>query len=192
MISFIDRAAERQWQAYLARMDATLSQLDRTTASDLRQELVAHLGDAYAAATGTEVERVAMATARLGAPEAFLRPLLADRLIERGTRGFAPLTLTRGLAHEIARGGRAAVMGLVFLIGYTALAAFAAMAVLQPVLPRHVGLFAFPDGRIQFGIVRDADGATELLGWWTIPIALAATAGLWWVLGRVLRRVRAV
>lgn len=187
---FDDAAAGRTWSRYAARVDVALRHVDTAVATDLRRELLAHLRDGYEAAAGSEAERVAVAIARLGAPEEFLRPLLADSYIDQGTRGFAPVVLARGLGHEIARGGRAALVGLTFMIGYTMLAAFAAMALLQPVLPGKIGLFSYPDGRFQFGIVRDTAGSSEVLGLWTIPIALSAAGLLWWLLGRLLRRVR--
>lgn len=175
---FTNPAAARSWSAYVARIDVALAATDGATAADLRRELLSHLCDGYDAATGDEAARVHSVTADFGAPEDFLRPLEVEG------------SAARSLLGELARGARLALVGLTLLIGYAALAAFAAMAVLQPAFPDHIGLFGYPGGGFSFGIARDTGGATELLGAWTIPVALTAVALLWWSLGGLLVRVR--
>lgn len=188
--AFSDAAARRRWNAYFAEVDRLLGHTG-VDAAELRADLAAHVLDSMAAApAGSEGERLEQALSRLGRPIDYLRPAIADGLIERGTRTYSPLPIARGLSHAILAGSRRTAIGLAFGLGYLLLAIFAAAAVLKPIWGEHVGLFRDRDGAISAGIVATAPGARELLGWWSIPIALALAALLYVVLTRGLRAVR--
>jgi hypothetical protein len=66
---------------------------------------------------------------------------------------------------------------------------FLAMAVLKPILPANVGLWAGRDGGVgDFGIIFGAIHTTpELLGWWVVPAALACAAICYGVAAVVMR-----
>lgn len=185
---FTDPAALRRWDAYFAEVDRLLARAD---ARGLRQELEAHVVDSMAAApAGSEAERLDAALARLGRPREYLHPLLADEMLARGTRTYSPVTIARSLGHAVMAGSRRAAIGLAFGLGYLLLGLFAAMALLKPLWGEHVGLFRSGDGAIRAGIVARPDGAQELLGWWSVPIALLLAALLYVALTRGLRAVR--
>ena len=154
-------------------------------------DLEAHIVDSMAAASGgNEGERLDAALSRLGRPIDYLRPLLADELIERGTLTYSPITIARGLSHSVMAGSRRAVIGLAFGLGYMLLAIFTGMALLKPLWGEHVGVFCYADGTISAGIVAQSEGARELLGWWSIPIALLLAALLYVALTKGLRTLR--
>ena len=188
--TFSDPAARRRWDSYFAEVDRFLSR-GGADAADLRGDLEAHVADSMAVAPdGSELERLDAALARLGRPIDFLRPMLADELIERGTRTYSPITIARGLTHAVMAGSRRAAVALTFGIGYLLLAIFTTMALLKPLWGEHVGLFRHADGTISAGIVANTAGASELLGWWSIPIALALAALLYVALAKGLRVLR--
>lgn len=183
-----DPAARRRWDSYFAEVDRLLARVD---AAELRADLESHVVDSLAAApVGSERERLDGALARLGRPIDYLRPLLADELIARGTRTYSPVTIARGLANALLAGSRRTVLALAFGLGYLLLALFVVMAVLKPLWGEHVGLFRRADGTISAGIVAAPMGGRELLGWWAIPIALALAALLYVALTRGLRALR--
>lgn len=111
------------------------------------------------------MDRLDAALSRLGQPIDYLRPLLADELIDRGTRTYSPVMIARGLSHEIMAGSRRAAIGLAFGLGYLLLAILTGMALLKPLWGEYVGVFRDADGTISAGIVAGSDGARELLGW---------------------------
>ena len=188
--AFADPAARRRWDGYFADVDRLLARAG-ADAAELRGDLEAHVLDSMAAiADGGELERLELALARLGRPADYLRPLLADELIERGTRTYSPMTIARGLSYSVLAGSRRAVIGLGFGFGYLMLAIFVGMAVLKPLWGEHVGVFRNADGTIIAGIVAPSAGARELLGWWSIPIALLLAALLYIALTKGLRAVR--
>lgn len=188
--AFTDTAARRRWDAYFADVRRSLARAG-ADAAGLRGDLEAHVADSMAATPdGSELERLDLALSRLGQPADYLRPLLADQLIERGTRTYSPLTIARGLSLSVLAGSRRMVIALGFGLGYLLLAIFAGMAVLKPLWGEHVGVFRNADGTVSAGIVARADGAQELLGWWSIPIALLLAGLLYIALTKGLRAIR--
>lgn len=188
--AFTDPAARRRWDAYFSEVDRLLARADADVA-EMRGDLEAHVVDSMAAASGgNEGERLDAALSRLGRPIDYLRPLLADEMLERGTRTYSPITIARGLSHAIMAGSRRAVIGFAFGLGYLLLAIFTGMALLKPLWGEHVGVFRYADGTVSAGIVAQSDGARELLGWWSIPIALLLAALLYIALTKGLRALR--
>ena len=188
--TFADAAARRRWTTYFGEVDRLLVRTG-ADAAELRGDLAARVADSMAAAPhGSEFERLDAALTRLGRPIDYLRPLLADDLIERGTRTYSPVTIARGLGHAIMAGSRRAAVALAFGIGYLLLGIFTAMVLLKPLWGDHVGLFYSADGTISAGVVASHPGMRELLGWWSMPIALALAALVYVALTRALRALR--
>lgn len=186
---FADPAARHLWDAYFAEVEHLLSRVG-SDAVELRDDLEAHVTDSMAASVGNELERLDAALSRLGRPIEYLRPLLADELIERGTQTYSPITIARGISYAVMAGSGRAVIAFGFGLGYLCLAIFMAMAVLKPLWGEHVGVFRNLDGTISAGIVARSDGAHDLLGWWSIPIALLLAALLYAALTKGLRILR--
>lgn len=187
MPEFSDPAAQRLWADYIGEVDRMVA-LIGPEAAELSDDLRAHLADSFASdTTGTEIERLRRAINRLGQPSEFLRPMLADELLQRGTQSYNPSLISRGLYHTIRGGSRRAFTAIAFAAGYIALAIFAAMTLLKPFFGDHVGLIRGPNGSLTFGLVSDGSGE-ELLGLWSIPLTLAVCAMLYVLLTRALRR----
>ena len=190
ILTFNDPVAARAWRDYFAEVDRLLAGVNGADRAELRTDLETHLLDSFAEGDGNEADRLTDAIHRLGRPADYLRPVIAEQLLEQGTRSYAPAPIARGLYHSLKLGSTRAVVAAGFALGYMMLAIFALMAVLKPVWGDHVGLFRQPDGRMSFGIVANRAGASELLGLWIIPIALLMTALLYVILTRALRSAR--
>lgn len=187
MPEFRDPAAAGLWEDYVGQVDRMVA-LIGPEAAELSGDLRAHLADSYASdPTGTEIERLRRAIDRLGQPSEFLRPMLAEELLERGAQSYNPSLISRGLYHTIRSGSRRAFTAIAFAAGYIALAIFAAMTLLKPFFGDHVGLIRGPNGSLTFGVVSDGSGE-ELLGLWSIPLTLALCALIYVLLTRALRR----
>ena len=187
MPEFSDPAAQHLWADYIGEVDRMVA-LIGPEAAELADDLRAHLADSFASdTTGTDIEGLRRAIDRLGQPSEFLRPMLADELLQRGTQSYNPSLISRGLYHTIRGGSRRAFTAITFAAGYIALAIFAAMTLLKPFFGDHVGLIRGPNGSLTFGLVSDGSGE-ELLGLWSIPLTLAVCAMLYVLLTRALRR----
>ena len=183
---FQDPAARNLWDSYVAEIDRMVG-LIGPEAEELSDDLRAHLAESYSSESdGTEVERLESAIDRLGQPSAFLGPMLAEELLERGAQTYNPALISRGLYHSIRTGSRKALTVIAFAFGYLLLVIFAAMSLLKPFFAENIGLIRSPDGSLNFGIL--SDGGEELLGLWSIPITLAICTLLYVALTRALRR----
>jgi hypothetical protein len=189
--NFTDPAAIQSWDAYFAEVDGLLRPMGDQGQELLGEELRTHLADGYMAQPGdSEATRLQAAIARLGKPADYLHPMVAGAILEGATRTYNPLTIAKGLFHSLLAGSRYAVIGLLFGIGYMLLAGFVLMTVLKPFWSRHVGLLQDASGNLAFGFKSNVEGTRDLLGWWSIPVSLAAAVLLYVVLTRALRRFR--
>jgi antitoxin component of RelBE/YafQ-DinJ toxin-antitoxin module len=113
---------------------------------------------------------------------------LADNATSRSAHTES-LRFSLGETFDAARKGLArAMVTLTLLVGCLLLALFVAIATLKPLWSDHVGLFRMADGTLSAGIVADPSGGQELLGLWSMPIALGVAALL--LLGLVRFRGR--
>lgn len=188
--SFASPAAAKAWARYHAELDRLLG-LAGLDAGPLAQDLSGRLHAAYLAEPGErELPRLLAAIRKVGTPAEALRLPLAAGLLDRGSRGFRPLVLARGLWHALFTGGRGVVIGGVFALGYATAAALAAVALLKPVMFGGVGLVRDYDGRLRLGRAYEDLGSTELLGWWAVPLGLTLAAALYLVLTLLMRWLR--
>ena len=188
-----DAVALGLWHEYLAAASHAARRLPVTERQELLQELESHLAASVAAdrsAELTEAARVRAAIARLGNPREFLRPILADNLLDRGVSTFRPWLLLEGLYHNFFGGLKAGLVSVGFGLCYLLIAIFAAMALLKAFIPGHVGYFVYPNGARSFGIVADSTGAREMLGLWVVPLAIAAAGVTYVGLTLALRATR--
>lgn len=190
--AFADPASARLWDDYFGEVDRLLADA-APDAAEIRNDLQMHVLDSLAAQSAAESEfaRLQAALRRLGEPRVYLRALLADGLLERGTRTYRPMLIARGLFHSLLAGSARAATAAAFALGYLLLALFAAMAVLKPLWGDHVGLFRRPDGALSLGIIAHTEGARDLLGLWSTPAALLVSLLLYFALARALRAARA-
>lgn len=188
--NFADPAAAKAWDTYFAEVDSLLRPIG-TQGEELGEDLRTHLADSFASQQGaSEHLRLQAAIAKLGKPVEYLQPMVAGTILEDATRTYNPLTIGKGLFHTVLAGSRYALTGSLFALGYLLLAAFVLMTLLKPFWSDHVGLLQDGSGNLTFGIASDAAGTRDLLGWWSMPISLAAAALLYFVLTRALRRFR--
>jgi len=189
-----DADALRLWNDYLDDASRVARRLPETERRELVLELRSHLAESFAVAgelgDADELARVRAAIARLGRPRDFLRPILADHLLEQGANTFHPRLLAEGLYHNVFGGLKAGIISVAFAVGYVLIIVFAAMALMKAFVPSHVGYFVYPNGTRTFGILADTTGAREALGFWVVPLALAATTVLYILLTLGLRATR--
>lgn len=174
---FEEELSARLWENYVDRIEAKLEPLRPTARQEIVQELKTHLLDSIQH-DGAEQEsvRVLNATEKLGRPEAYLEPMLTDRMIEEGSTTYNPRWILKGLGRTLTRGVKKTVQGLLFGIGYLLALIIFALGLLKPFFPEHVGLFYEPGEetqRITFGFLEQTEGMTEVLGYWIIPLSLA-------------------
>ncbi len=141
-------------------------------ADDIVAEIRSHVHDA-----GPDVRTT---LDRLGTPSE-LASLYATE------RSSSPALLFRSLLRfaTVSIGGFFAFMGL--LAGYALAISFFLAAIIKPFAPHRTGVWRLADDEIslRLGLVSAPPaGSAELLGWWIVPIGLAAGALVLWLTPR--------
>jgi uncharacterized membrane protein len=186
---FSDNVATKLWAQYFRRLEQSLRALDEDQRRELILEIEGHLLESYRSeATGSEAERLLSAIDRLGEPETYVKPMLAERLLAKASRSLRPTDVLKGLYYHFVGGVKKVFAGILFVVGYLVTFCLALIAALKIVFPGHVGFFIFEKGDILVGMDVKPEGVrTELLGYWIIPICLGLSLLLYVGLTKFLK-----
>ena len=78
-MEFTTPEAQKVFQQYISRLDLSVRKLPEDMQKDLRAEITGHILDSMEASQKeTELDRLLDATERLGDPDKFLKPMIAD------------------------------------------------------------------------------------------------------------------
>lgn len=171
---FQDPSATRAWDQYFRAVDRYLKPLSTLRRQEIRDELVAHVLDGMdAEPVGDESTRLATVLSRMGTPDSYLEGVVEDAALANET----------GAGWRFAQGlkslGRTIGLATTYVLGLMALL----LAIGRVFYPAEVGVFRMSSGWIVAGYV-DNEGATDLLGMWSIPVMIALLVVFWFVLPR--------
>jgi hypothetical protein len=96
----------------------------------------------------------------------------------------SPLTVLRGIGRLAGLSLYGAFAGFVSFAGYALAAGFLITAVSKLLSRDRAGLWRVPDGRGSYSYLLGATNSPhgqELLGWWIVPISMAAAVVLGWL-----------
>ena len=161
-------------ETYLRQLERDLHRLPAEERGKIVQEISGHLAER--AAVGPQMLHAAIT--QLGPPSALARSFVDDwqlsGALQRGPSWRILVVILRRAWKSFA----AVLIGTVGVALYAFAAGFLIMAVLKPITPGDVGMWAGANGGVgDFGAIYGTTHATpELLGWWIIPIALAGAA----------------
>ncbi|MBI2419078.1 MAG: hypothetical protein HYV28_14495 [Ignavibacteriales bacterium] len=166
--------AQKVYERYINRLKRSVSSLPDEMQQDIRNEISNHIFDSMESSKkDTELDRLLDAIDRLGDPEVFLKPMIADYQVEYATATFKPLDVFRAIIENLGAGFARSLKFSVFGILYLTLFTFAILFVCKIFLPHNTGLFYSENGFQAFGIIAGTKGANEVLGYWLMPIAMA-------------------
>ena len=187
---FTDKNCIRIWNDYFKRIRRITRKLDKKQQKEIIMELESHIYDSFNEEKGSDqTANLLNVLDRLGQPEEFLKPLISKKLILRGTSTYSILKILQGLYYNIYTTIPNLIISVIFTIGYIFVFTLFIMAFLKIFFPAHIGYFSYADGSRTFGIISDTTGASELLGYWIIPLCLVTGILLHIVFSYVLRLV---
>jgi uncharacterized membrane protein len=187
-----DANARAALASYFSKIDRGLAPLPRDDANEIRNELEAHVLDAFAAAgAGETAARTALA--QMGDPDEFLPALVADRLRARAGRTMRPGDVFAALARSGASGAAGLLLSTLVGLGYVVAALCVVMGLIKLAAPDSAGIYRLHNGGLFIGIDDNVQGV-DLLGIWFSPIAIAVGTCLYlvltWAFGRATLRSR--
>jgi hypothetical protein len=172
--------AQKKIENYLGILRSMLRAMSRETSLDIIEELRSHIVDKATIDGELIPRRVEAALAALGSPAELASQYTTDDLLIRAEVTRSPLRIMDSLFRwaSFSSIGFLVLMGSMF--GYFGGFALIICAVLKPFHPYSAGLWRLPDGqfslRMGFGSVNPE--SRDLLGWWIVPVGLAAGSGL--------------
>lgn len=176
--------AEQRIESYLNDVQKRLRGLGSEQTREIIAELRSHILERAAAGGGLTTDGVTAALEALGSSEELAREYAKDAVLARAEISRTPLRLLDGLFGWATMSLAGFVVLIITVLGYFLGAAFVIVAGLKPFHPATAGLWSLSDRpgdlqlslRMGFGTV-PATGH-ELLGWWIVPLGLAAGCGL--------------
>lgn len=172
--------------SYLINLRRSLGNLPAEEVQEILREIRGHILERAEASGELTEERMVLILKALGRPEDIAPLYQAEALVSRARASLSPLLILRGAL----RWAMVSLLGflsfLVALFGYAMGFGFFLTAVLKPFLPDRVGLWWGPDN-YGLGTRDSASPATELLGWWIVPVGLLAGTVLVILTTRLLR-----
>jgi len=186
---FSDKVTAKIWAQYFHRLDRLIRVLDETQRRELELEIKGHLLESFQSETsGGEAERLLNAIERLGEPESYIKPMLADRLLSSASKSLRPTDVLKGLYYHFVGGVRKVFAGVLFALGYVLVFILGMIGILKIFFPGHVGMFFNENGGFLLGMdLKPEHVRTEVLGYWIIPICLGLAFVLYIGLTKLLK-----
>ncbi|EFK57072.1 hypothetical protein ACFU8T_07565 [Sphingobacterium spiritivorum] len=191
-IAFKDKNSKRIYLDYISRIQQATKSLDKTNQQEVLLEINSHIYESItdpAAMEKGEVERLLDVLEKLGQPEIFLKPLVAEKKLEEATRSFNPFHILKALILNIGNG----ISYVIFTLLYLLLFGFIFLIGAKLVDPENVGFFFKPNEIFILGYYRE-NGISylqyEQLGHWFIPAMLLLAIILYVLITLLLRLKR--
>lgn len=183
-IRFSDSNAQRVYKNYINSVKNVTKPLTQSDRNEVLMEFNSHIYESLQNnANISELDTLLNAIDKLGAPEEVLRPLIADKLLERATKSFNPIDIFRALALNITNG----ISYIFFAILYLCLGGFIFLILAKIINGNKVGMYV-QDGKFQaIGMLSDSANYQEVLGNWFIPVMLVSIIILYFIITLLLR-----
>jgi len=183
-IDFTTDSARRIYANYIQRIQKQITILSSYDKQDLLLEINSHIYEGLQRNSGkNEVENLLDITEKLGDPEEFLKPLVASKKLDEAVHTFRPITVFQALAINLKNG----IVFSVFALLYLLLAIFVFLIPGKIFFPSNTGLFFEGNKFAGFGFILNTAGFTETLGYWLIPILIAAAVIFYIIITLLLR-----
>jgi uncharacterized membrane protein len=186
-----ETVAKKIWHQYFRRVKRCARPLKSHQQEELILEIQDHLLESFKQKTGNnEAEKLLNAIDKLGDPEEYLRPMIADRLLSSASSTLNPKTVFKGLYYDLFGNVKSFLLSLAFSLGYLAAFVFAVLSILKIFFPDNIGFFINETGGILIGIIGGESLKTDILGFWNVPLGLLVSLIIYLVLTRNLKVVK--
>lgn len=183
-IEFADKNSKRIYKDYINRVSAATKTLNKENQHEVLLEINSHIYESISGDSDNteEMEKLLNVLEKLGQPEKFLKPLVAEKKLEEATKTFNPVKLLKALILNIGNG----ISYVIFFLMYLFVFAFIFLIGAKILDPKNVGFFYRPHDLFILGLYKNHEGKTyyeyEQLGYWFIPIMFLAAAILYFLL----------
>lgn len=182
-IDFEDKNAQRVYDNYIKSLRNVLKPILDEDRQEVLMEFNSHIYECIQNnKSKSELNELLNAIDKLGSPEEVLKPLIADKLLEKATKSFNPIHILKALSLNIANG----VSYIIFFLLYLSLGFFV-FFIFAKLFNSNVGMY-FKEGEFKvLGLVNETSAYQEVLGYWFIPVMILATVILYFIITLLLK-----
>ena len=182
-IEFEDKNAQRVYDNFIKNLRNILKPILDEDRQEVLMEFNSHIYERIQNnKSKSELNELLNAIDKLGSPEEVLKPLIADKLMEKATKSFNPIHIFKALLLNIANG----VSYIIFSLLYLSLGTFVFL-IFAKLFNSNVGMY-FKEGKFQvLGLVIETSDYKEVLGYWFIPVMILATVILYFIITLLLK-----
>lgn len=186
-ITFKLKAAQRVYDDYLLRVEKNISILSEIDRNELVMEINSHIYEGMSASKDeSEINVLLDIIGKLGAPEEFLKPLVARKKLDQAVRSYNPKYVYQAISLNIKNGIIYTFFGILYLFLFS----FAIIIFTKIFFPPHTGLF-YENGTFHgIGFIKETTGLTEVLGYWIIPLSILLSLLFYFGITLLLRITR--
>ncbi len=183
-IEFENKDAQRVYDNYMKNLSNVLKPILEEDRQDVLMEYNSHIYEHLQSnKSRPELNELLNAIEKLGAPEEVLKPLIADKSLEKATKSFNPLHIFKALLLNISNG----ISYVIFFFLYLSLGTFVFLIFAKLFNSDHVGVF-YKDNRFQaLGWVKETSNYSEILGYWFIPVMILITITIYLLITLLLK-----
>jgi len=182
-IEFGDKNAQRVYDNYMESLRNTLKPILDSDKQEVLMEFNSHIYEYIQKnKSNSELNALLNAIDKLGSPEEVLKPLIADKLLEKATKSFNPLHIFKALLLNITNG----ISYVIFFLLYLSLGSFIFL-ILAKLFKSNVGMY-FKEGKFQvLGFVKETQDYQEVIGNWFIPVMILVTVVCYFLITLLLK-----
>lgn len=182
-IEFEDINAQRVYDNYINSLKTTLKPILESDKQEVLMEFNSHIYEHIQNnKSNSELNELLNAIDKLGSPEEVLKPLIADKLLERATRTFNPLHIFKALLLNFTNG----MSYVIFFLLYLSLGSFVFL-IFAKLFSNNVGLYFKEDKFQVLGWIKETSDYQEVLGYWFIPVMILVTVILYFIITLLLK-----
>ena len=187
MINFKNEKAKQVFDAYLQQVEQQIASLPENEKKDIRMEITAHIYDSMRIHDNPD-EAVALQNAlqKLGKPEEYIKPLVAERQVYQAAKSFNPRRLFIALLKNIGNGIFNTIKYIFFGFLYFLVFIIILTAICKIFCPHYIGFYTEDNGSFYVGYSYNIT-AKEKLGYWLSPILFTLGILLYFLITLLLK-----
>lgn len=183
-IKLTSTTAQRIYNDYLKRVEKCIAILSKEDKKEMLMEINSHIFEGMQRfSDNNETDNLLTVLEKLGVPEEFLKPVIADKKTAQAVRTFNPKYVLQALLLNFKNGIKYSVFALLYLLLFV----FVFFIGAKLIFPTKTGLFYLDEKFQGFGFLKNADSMNEILGFWFIPLAILSTIIFYLLITLLLR-----
>lgn len=184
--------SQKIYDSYLKRVDRLSSPLSKADKEEIRMEVDSHIYESMHQQDGKdEITSLLDALTKLGEPDEYLKPLIAQKKLYEATTTFRLSHVLSALRYNIGSSFTNAIKFSAIGFLYLLLLIFPGLIIAKLISPGNAGFFKGENGGSwAFGYLNPVDNYKEQLGWWMIPLCILATIVCYCLITLLLRLFR--